>query len=241
MSKIKKTLLGLLGDKILEPAQVKSVEVVSEHFRLITLESPAFRQSLWKPGEKIQINTGEWNVRTYTPLSIDNGKGRLKILAFIHGNGPGSQWASQVKSCDTCQFLGPRSSLNLSENPQSLFLFGDETSLAVAATFKEHLGNQAYYHFMFEVSDAVECGTVCERLGILEYSTFITKTPEGSHLAVVCREIQSATRTARPTQLVLTGNAKSIQTLRTQLREEGAPPLPMKAKAYWALGKEGID
>lgn len=241
MSKIKKTILGLVGDTFLETAQVASVEVVSDHFRLIALQSPSFKKSPWQPGEKIQINVGEWNVRTYTPLSIDADKSELKILAYIHGNGPGSRWASQVKAGDACQFLGPRASLSLMPDSPSIFLFGDETSFAVASTFIRHLGEEANYHFIFEVSSHSESQKVCERLGILNHSTLITKDAADSHLHFVCQEIKNARYAVKKTQLFLTGNAKSIQYLRSLLRAESQPLLPMKAKAYWALGKEGID
>ena len=45
MSKIKKALLGLVGDKILQPARIQSVEVISEHFKLIDLFSPLFAKT----------------------------------------------------------------------------------------------------------------------------------------------------------------------------------------------------
>lgn len=238
---IKDKIMGFIGDTFLTSVAVKSVENVSRNFRLITLHADAFGKVTWKPGEKVQINTGNWNVRTYTPLSMDKESKELKILAFLHGNGPGSKWASQVKAGDSSQILGPRSSLSLPDQTSSLVLFGDETSLAVAATFRKHLGEAARYHFVFEVADPEECQKLCERIGILQGSTFVKKTPDRSHLAEVSLGLKKAFESQGAEQVVLTGDGLSIRDLSKKLREGGISSTKIKAKIYWSEGKEGID
>lgn len=224
---IKKALLGLVGDKILHPARIQSVEVLSENFRLVELFSPVFAKTPWSPGEKIQLNIGDWNVRTYTPLSIDQDKKILRILVFLHGHGPGSIWGSQAKVGDTVQFLGPRSSLTITETP---VLFGDETSIAVATTFQKQFPAA---RFVFEVSSVTECFGVCKRLGLTNFN-LIEKSNDGSHLKEVFESLQG------PEKLILTGSARSIQNLQTLSRQANISRVT-KNKAYWATGKAGLD
>ena len=179
------------------------------------------------PGEKIQLNIGDWNVRTYTPLSIDQTKKVLRILVFIHGQGPGSMWASKVKIGDIVQFLGPRSSLTIDETP---LLFGDETSLAVATTFQKKFPQA---RFVFEASAVTECYAVCKKLGLTSF-TLIEKSSDQSHLTEVFEKLQG------PEKLVLTGSARSIQTLQMKVRAANTLSI-LKNKPYWAFGKAGLD
>jgi ferric-chelate reductase (NADPH) len=241
MSNVKKALLGIIGDKILQPAMVKSVMALSEHFRLIDLESKVFGTYVWRPGEKIQINTGDWNVRTYTPLSIEPAKSQLRFLAFIHGNGPGSHWVQNLKSGETCQFMGPRSSLKIPEDTKSVVFFGDETSFAAAATLQRSAGPIHSSRFVFEVNSVHESRSVCEGINLQENCTFIEKKSESGHLSEILKTLQGAIATLPGFQCVLTGNAKSIQYIREHLIKDKVPVRQMNVKAYWAQGKEGID
>ncbi|RYZ71034.1 MAG: siderophore-interacting protein, partial [Proteobacteria bacterium] len=161
MASLKQTILGWVGDKFLETATVSSVESVSENFRIITLHAAALTKVRWASGGKIQINVGEWNVRTYTPVSIDSETGQLRIVAYLHGKGPGSRWASEIKVGDECQYLGPRESLAPDSKLKPVVVFGDETSLGLAATCRKLGGENSHYHFVFEVTDVEECLKVC--------------------------------------------------------------------------------
>ncbi|RZA17140.1 MAG: hypothetical protein EOP10_23300, partial [Proteobacteria bacterium] len=212
MASLKQTILGWVGDKFLETAIVHAVESVSDNFRIITLRASAFSKAQWAPGEKIQINVGDWNVRTYTPISIDRETGQLRIVAFLHGQGPGSRWASEIKSGDDCQYLGPRVSLAPDSRLMPVVVFGDETSLGLAATCRKLGGEDSHYHFVFEVANVEETLRVCQELQIAESSTLVEKSSDGSHLDDVCQHLQNTYDIVSTGQLILTGNLKSIRT-----------------------------
>ena len=114
-SLLKRAVLNVVGPRLLLSARIAEVHEASENFRFIDIESEAFKSMVLRPGEKVQINTGAWCLRTYTPLSLDAEEGRLGILAYVHGQGPGSRWAAQARAGDPCQLLGPRPSLRLPE------------------------------------------------------------------------------------------------------------------------------
>ncbi|MES2745005.1 MAG: siderophore-interacting protein [Bdellovibrionota bacterium] len=241
MASLKQTILGWVGDKFLETATVSSVESVSENFRIITLHAAALTKVRWASGGKIQINVGEWNVRTYTPVSIDSETGQLRIVAYLHGKGPGSRWASEIKVGDECQYLGPRESLAPDSKLKPVVVFGDETSLGLAATCRKLGGENSHYHFVFEVTDVEECLKVCRELEIAESSTLVAKVSDGSHLDEVCQHLQNTYDIVSRGQLILTGNLKSIRSVKNNLQARGFSSTRMKTKVYWAEGQTGID
>ncbi|MGC1293763.1 MAG: siderophore-interacting protein, partial [Alloacidobacterium sp.] len=138
MSVVKNAIVGFVGERIGSVARVAAVTPIGQHFRLIDLKSNVFRKTAWNPGDKIGIIAG--GKRVYTPISIDPSTEQLRLLAFLHGGGPGSDWAASVKVSDECHFMGPRSSLALSSIIAPAVLFGDETSLAVASALQTNLG-----------------------------------------------------------------------------------------------------
>lgn len=100
---------------LMRPARIAAVETLSPRFRLVALEGDALKGLAWTMGQKIQVAMGSGlSARTYTPMSWDAENGRTTLLAFAHGSGPGSRWASSLQEGDMCRFFGPRRSLDLS-------------------------------------------------------------------------------------------------------------------------------
>lgn len=76
---------------LMRPARVAAVETLSPHFWLVDLEGEALRDVAWAVGQKVQVAMGTGlTARTYTPMSWDADRGATRILAFSHGDGPGS-------------------------------------------------------------------------------------------------------------------------------------------------------
>lgn len=222
---------------LMRPASIAAVETLSPHFRSIVLEGDALKGLAWTMGQKIQIAMGSGlSARTYTPMSWDTEKGRTKLLAFAHGDGPGSRWASGLREGDLCWFFGPRRSLDLSAAKAPIILFGDETSFGIASAFRgSRLADDTTY--MFEVSDAAETNPVLAAIG-LGRATSIVRSAEDAHLAAVEAELL---RLAASAHFVLTGKASSIQRIGRALRAANVARSRMSAKAYWAPGKTGLD
>src|SRR5947208_11720096 len=95
------------------------------------------------------------SARTYTPMSWDAVNGRTRMLTFAHGDGPGSRWASGLREDDTCQFFGPRHSLDLSGLESPVVLFGDETSFGLAAEPRDCTQADGAIH-VFDATDVPE-------------------------------------------------------------------------------------
>jgi ferric-chelate reductase (NADPH) len=102
VSKFKTAVLGAIGGRFLAQARVDAVDVISDQFRLITLGSEKFGEAPMQPAAKVRLNAGNWEMRAYTPLSFDAMTDRVQILAYLHGDGPGSTWADWP-----CQVIQP--------------------------------------------------------------------------------------------------------------------------------------
>lgn len=212
---------------MLREARVTRVETLSRQFRLIDLEGAALRGVSWTPGQKLQVMLGAgFLARTYTPMRWDAERGATRLLAYAHGDGPGSQWSNAIAAGDSVRFFGPRRSLDLS-GLTSPALFGDETSFALAAS----LGEAA--QCVFEVDSTSECRPVLDAIGLAN-ATLIERHPDDTHLDAIEAALDGSA-------FILTGKAGAIQRLSRTLKARGAPSSAIRAKAYWSPGKRGLD
>lgn len=223
---------------LMRPARVAAVETLSPRFRLIELEGGALKDVAWTAGQKIQVAMGAGlSARTYTPMSWDASRGRTRLLAFAHGEGPGSRWASGLRQGDICQFFGPRRSLDLAGLEAPVILFGDETSFGLAAALRDTLQAGGALH-MFEANDAAEPQQALDAIS-LGQARLIARSADDAHLAAI--EAEMLRLAANGAQFVLTGKASSIQRISRALKAGSVASSRIKAKAYWAPGKTGLD
>ena len=215
---------------LMRPARVAAIETLSSCFRLIELEGDALKDVAWAVGQKLQVAMGAGlSARTYTPMSWDAGHGRTRLLAFAHGDGPGSKWVSGLREGDACQFFGPRRSLDLADLGAPVVLFGDETSFGLAAALRDNLQAGGALH-MFETADVTESRRALDAVGLGE-ARLIARGIDDAHLAAV--EAEMLRLAASGAQFVLTGKASSIQRVSRALKAAGVASSRIKAKAYW--------
>ncbi|MFT4117658.1 siderophore-interacting protein [Bradyrhizobium sp.] len=223
---------------LMREARIAAVEAPSPRFRLVDLEGDALKGVAWMAGAKIQVSMGSGlSARTYTPMSWDADNGRTRLLAFAHGDGPGSRWASGLREGGRCQFLGPRRSLDLSGLQSPVVLFGDETSFGLAAALLAGPRAPGATH-IFEVSDVMESRLVLERIGLGE-ATLIERGTDDAHLAIVEAKLSGLAESGA--SFILTGKASSIQRASRAVKAAGVSSSRLKTKAYWAPGKTGLD
>lgn len=221
-------------------ASVVAIEDLNAMFRIVTLGGDALKGVQWTPGDKIQIHLGGWAQRTYTPLDWDAAKGRTRILAYLHGDGPGTRWLRDARVGDDCMFFGPRRSIDLTQLQPPAALFGDETSFGLAAALKNtRMGNHRV-DMLFETSTPTESRSVIERLGLGDVHTSAC-VENDTHLAAIEEQIRALLDARQSIQFVLTGKSTSIQRIRRWLRQHADPSPRFQNKAYWAPGKKGLD
>jgi len=222
MANLKSVLLGSwLGDKLMRDTRVDAVTEMGSRFRRVVLSG---LQAKVEPGDKIQIYIPGAGSRTYSPFGSRDGT--FELALFTEGAGPGAAWARAVKAGDRVRFIGPQRSLVLGEIAGPIALFGDETSFGVAKSLFDLRRGDA--QFRFEVGP--QCEPAAEALGLPTDAL----VPRGD-LNAIARDLAATGAT-----LVLTGNARSIQTVRGLLKTLGNDR-PQRVKSYWAEGKRGLD
>lgn len=241
MASGKGRLISALGGLLLRDAEVSAVDELGPHFRRVELRGDALCGRAWQPGDKVQVLLPSVDMRTYTPMCWDRDAGRTELLLYCHDGSmggdtnPGAAWARAVRTGETVRFLGPQRSL---EAPTSrpLVVFGDETSFAVARA----LGvNATPVEAVFEVAHPTEAATVLDTIGVATRALY-PRTPHDSHLTAVADHLATTMQRDPRTALLLTGRAQSIQRLRTLLRDNQAARASA-TRAYWSVGKRGLD
>ena len=202
-------------------------------YRLVTLGGDALRNVTWSAGDKIQIQLGGWTQRTYTPIDWDADAGRVRILIYLHGDGPGTQWARTLRAGDSCVLFGPRKSIRLAQPQAPLLLFGDETSLGLAAAL-------APQQLLLEMSTPLAGAAVLATLG-LQHAQLCERASDDAHIAELGNRLLALLQTQPAADIVLSGKASTIQHLTRLLRRQAGLSGQRHSKAYWATGKSGLD
>lgn len=110
-------------------ARVLDIEDIGYAFRIVTLGGEALRKVAWTPGDKLQIQLGGWVQRTYTPIEWGTENGRTRILAYLHGDGPGTQWARTLRKGGRVHRVRSAQVDWTSPNSASLMLYYSATKL----------------------------------------------------------------------------------------------------------------
>lgn len=218
-------------------ARVADVRVLSEHYRRIRLEGELLRKRRWTPGDTVRLVLPGWNRRCYTPVSWDGKRGSVDFIAYVHGGGPGSEWAASVRVGDECQVRGPRGAIDLPGVGTPAVLFGDETSLTSAAALR---ALDVRTRIVLEVTSISESANALAALGITD-AVLLARTADDRQLDEIARLLIAHLRSDESTGAALTGNAISIQRLYKTLRREGFSARRMTNHAYWAPGKKGLE
>lgn len=214
------------------PAQVLEIDDLGP-YRLLTLGGDALRNVTWSAGDKLQIQLGGWTQRTYTPIDWDADAGRVRILIYLHADGPGTHWARALRAGDSCVVFGPRKSIRLAQPQPPLVFFGDETSVGLAAAL-------APQQLLFEISAPAGSSAVLDRLG-LQHAQLCERSSDDAHIAELGNRMLALLQAQPTADIVLTGKASTIQHLTRLLRRQAGLSGQRHSKAYWATGKSGLD
>lgn len=221
-------------------ATVSKVEALTSNIRVISLTGDDLKAANWLAGQKIQIDVGGGVNRTYSPICW-SATGETRIIAFIHGEGPGAAWASSVRAGDECQFFGPRSSMELGQiDAERPFFFGDETSLGLAQALASAVRAPQQAVHLFEMSECSDASELLSELG-LPQAEIVERAPDDGHYATLDARIANIVANIRPSVYFLSGKAGSVQRVSRVLKKLGVQSKHIRARAYWAPGKRGLD
>ena len=224
MSSVKGKIVRLLGDAVLQRARVVAADEVAPGFRRISLQGEGLQPL---PGNKLQILLPSDDVRTYTPIAAREG---VVLLGWQHAGGPGARWISDVEVGAEVRFVGPQRSLELPAGP--VILLGDETSVAVAASFE--VARPGQVHAIFQGGSVDALRAAAEAMGLRPAHV----SSSGDTISAV--EAVLASQAALPgASVALTGGSEFVLAVRAALRERGVRDI--KLKTYWIPGRMGLD
>jgi NADPH-dependent ferric siderophore reductase len=225
MASPKGKLVRLFGSLLLSHATVVAAEEVGPGFRKLTLQGDSPKPN---PGDKLQVLLPSDDVRTYSPVAWHDGT--VVLLGWTHAGGPGAQWLAKVEVGADVGFARAQRSLSLPGGP--VILVGDETSVAVAASFERAQPKQVHAVLQGESPEAVR--RAAQSIGLHP----VHVAPRGDTAGVVTAVV--AARAAAPNATIaLTGGSDLVVAVRAALREQGIRDV--KTKTYWIPGKTGLD
>ena len=226
MSTVKKILVKILGPFILSKSKIVSNEQLSPHFHLLTIQGKSLKKD-WIPGQKIQVQLKDDQMRSYTPSSWDSKAGVMQTLIYMHGKGPGALWARDAKAQTKVIILGPKKSLNIAPETKTIIFFGDETTFGLAHAIKKNF-SEIKFHFFMEAQDIVESSTILKKFDL---GGALCVSPD--KLDLLGQEIGKLYDGDTFAKIILSGKQQSIVSLRTQLYSQNIPASAISTKVYW--------
>ncbi|MBX3216774.1 MAG: siderophore-interacting protein [Labilithrix sp.] len=234
----KKSVFGeLVGRLFFREVTTLEVRDLAPSLRLVGFGGESLRRTTWEAGDKVQVYLPGQGMRTYTPTRWDAERGVAEVLIHVHGTSPGAEWGRQLRAGDRWQLFGPRRSIRVTGLGESVVLFGDETSFGVARAL---VGAKRAENVrcVFEVSDLAASKEALASLGVT--GATIQRQAADAHLEEASERLVEALAAHPSAALVMTGRAQSIQLVRGRLKARQALR-GGAVKAYWSLGKTGLD
>ncbi|MGO2140025.1 MAG: siderophore-interacting protein [Leucobacter sp.] len=218
---------------------VTSREHVSEHMIRLTLAGHGLLAVVHEtPGSWVKLFINEpdgfgEHGRAYTVRGFDPVADEIIIDVFLHGAGTVPEWAERCAIGSRARVGGPRPSGWPSRGTESLFLFGDETSLPAIAAMLER------EHSHRNVSAFIELGDDRDRQDFelprtsAAVTTWLTRgrgEKPGSQLLAAANDARFTPESG----VWFAGEAASAHWFRHRLRDRGVAELHVKG--YWRSG-----
>jgi len=191
----------------------------------------------FKLGYAVFIRINETEFRNYTPSFWDIENGILEILFHLHGPTSGSDFIRQLRENDVVRISMPRGRNQYDPAVKHYLLFGDETSLGLMVAFQNaFLKNHHLFQIYLELDKQ---NLALPKLLKLQNCLVFDKetTFKNPHLIEKLPVFEMPDWAKA--NLVLTGNAKSIQTFRKALKSSTMQG-KIIAQAFWVEGKKGL-
>ncbi|OQP68598.1 siderophore-interacting protein [Niastella populi] len=229
------TVESLLSGKM-PMLQVIAAEYINPAIKRIRFHGDISRLN-FHVGYAMAVRVSGTEYRNYTVSYHDAEKGIVEMIAHLHGNAPGSIYVDSLTTGDALRLVPPRGKKMYDSAVKQHFFFGDETSLGLACSLQQSLQkNDQRYRFYFELDH--ENKNVPALLGLDNY-TLVAKGTTFFDAALVNELPLFRIRNWHRGNFILTGNARSVQTIRKVLKQNNISG-NILAQAYWAEGKTGL-
>jgi NADPH-dependent ferric siderophore reductase len=183
----------------------------------------------FKPGTRPEM-------RDYTPRYWSVEEGWIDLDFVLHGDGPASSWAANVRTGDTLVIGGPRGSQVVPLEFDWYLLAGDETALPAIGRRIEELPQGTKIFAVVEVENRAEEQTFETRADLTLIYVHRNGAPAGS-TSLVHDAIAAADLPAGDAYAYIAGEVTMARAVKAHLvNERGFNPEWVKAAGYWHLG-----
>ncbi len=164
-------------------------------------------------------------------------------MFYLHGKGPGSSWADNLKTGQIIKLRGPGGKLKYNGAAKYHFLFGDETSIGLFQCIKNEVNeNRQEYLCILELENEFANWPDFANLS----AEVVAKNEDSPGLEAI--KILDSVSTPdsvfwevwKDATFYLAGRAKSIKLFREKLRGLGIQGRQIKTEPYWADGRTGL-
>lgn len=223
-------------------SQFRSVVVthIEDHFsstRKIRLQGD-FNGLSFEPGYAVAFRVSETGYRNYTPCGFDTEQGTCEIIFHIHGNGPGSDWARDLKEGDALRMLIPRGRTVYRSHVSHHVIIGDETTLGLALSIHNKANQQKQScNSIFELDEPAALEDL-QLYGHVTGKELLNKA--GRIRQRIFQQQEDAGMSLDKTAFYVAGNADTMKMVRAELKQMNVPPKNIFSQAYWAEGRTGL-
>ncbi|MEM1110685.1 MAG: siderophore-interacting protein [Pseudomonadota bacterium] len=221
------------------PVEVTAAEMLDERLKHVRLEGD-LSASRYTDGNTIEFRVSDREFRHYTPSFYDREGGVCDVLFYLHGLGPGSDWASKLQVGSTTRLMGPSNKMAVRPEQTCHLLFGDESSMGFVNGFVKSAALKGQRcDVLLELDDAHKHWP--ELLNI--EATVVEKSrelPADAAHRWLQQQTEAQWQALNDTAIYLTGRARSIQRLKQLFKSQGIDKRQVQTVPYWAENKRGL-
>jgi NADPH-dependent ferric siderophore reductase len=175
-------------------------------------------------------------MRDYTPRYFDPAALTLDIDFVLHGDGPASTWATNVKVGDEVMIGGPRGSVRVPEAFDWYFLAGDETALPAIGRRIEELPASRPVVAVIEVPERADQQHFAPRDNLSIHWIYRDGLEAGAQ-NLIQRATESIAFPAGEGFAFVAGEAQMAKALRSHLIDRGFNNEYIRSSGYWMRGE----
>lgn len=232
MPTVPKFLADFIEPRFSQTVEVSEVTLLAPRFLRVCFRADCLKQQNFTPGQVVEFRVSDTAFRHYTPSRWCRDHGLLEVLFFLHGQGPGSAWASSLSPGQTVQLMGPGGRFFLRDAKTHVFL-GDETTIGLFSCLARDADETVLGAIETEAG-----ATNWPLLGRLELSGIERLEKRGASLLKWLQQNQPPAHES--THFYLAGHAATIALLRRWIRAQRWSRKQIHTYPYWADGKRGL-
>jgi len=200
---------------------------LSPRLRLIRFAVPAVDELGLAPAVRLKVEVEPGALRSYTPAAWSADEGWVDMTFFVHGDTPGSRFATRARFGSEARFVHMKPSFPLDPDAEWALCLGDETTLGLfrAVTGHSAPGTRVFGAIELDEADAP---------ALAAYAVPLTPLPRDAVRGRVLRRWLATTELPEGRGVVyLSGHGGTARDCWEALQDRGLARDQIRVKPYW--------